>query len=88
MKGELKTIRFALEARLGIKLTAAMDIWAWLPRYAAYIRMRFQVRASGRTAYTELTNTDFREELGEFGECLMFQDAASNTGEMRERSAG
>ena len=83
-KEQFRTLRFALEHRLGMKVTPEMPIWAWLARHAAFIITRFQTRATGQTAFQHLTDTQYRSQLGEFGEAVMFREATSDTGEQRD----
>jgi len=83
-KEQFRTLRFSLERRLDMKITPEMPVWAWLARHAAFLITRFQTRATGQTAFQHLTDTQYRSDLGEFGEAVMFREATSTTGEQRD----
>jgi len=84
IKEQMKTVRFATEAKLGMKLYPNMPIWSFMAQYAAFLVMRFQPHAGGRTSFELLTDTQYRSELAAFGEAMMFREATSDTGEQRD----
>ena len=51
VQGMIRTLRRALESRLGVGLGADHVAWAWMADYAAQLITRFEVGHAGRTTY-------------------------------------
>ena len=45
---------------------------AWLPEHSGFLLSRFQVAADGKTAYERLKGKEWRGELMDFGEKVMY----------------
>ena len=61
-----------------------MPIWPWIMRAVGWTWTRFHVRASGRTAYEEYTDSSYTSEIAVLGETVYFKEAASATGQCRQ----
>ena len=54
-----------------MKITPDLPIWSWIGRHAAWLYTRYHVRASGRTAHEEATDSTYKSEIAVFGgDCL------------------
>ena len=84
VKEQFKTLRFQLEVKAGMKLHPGLPIWAWIGRHAAWLYTRYHVRASGRTAYEEATDSSYKSEIAVFGETMYFEEATSKTGQQQQ----
>ena len=51
VEGQVRTMRDALEERIGVKLDVQDAIWPWLIEYAGYLLNRHEVGHDGKTAY-------------------------------------
>ena len=71
VKEHFRTLRYHLEMKVGMKITAYLPIWSWIGRHAAWLYTRYHVRASGRTAHEEATDSTYKSEIAVFGgDCL------------------
>jgi len=71
VQGLLRTLKFCLEARLGVKIPMAHPILAWLIRHAAWLISTRARRSDGKTAHERLRGRPFARRLLCFGEiCL------------------
>ena len=48
---QLRTMRSALESRLGVKWEYDHAVWAWMAEYASYLLNRFEVGHDENTSY-------------------------------------
>ena len=51
VQGVVRTLRSALEARWGVRLSVDHGIWTWMTEYAGWLLTRFQVGSDRKTAY-------------------------------------
>ena len=51
VEGMIRTLRSAIERRMGQKLKIGDAIWQWLVEYASYLLNRCEVGHDGKTAY-------------------------------------
>ena len=70
VEGQVRTMRSALEERIGIKLDMKDAIWPWLIEYAGYLINRFEVGHDGKTAYERLKGKKATVLGIEFGESV------------------
>ena len=72
VNGVTRTLRSALEERLGCTITINHPIFPWLVRHAAQVIIRYQVRSSGKTSYRMGKGVDSILPVAEFGEVVHF----------------
>jgi hypothetical protein len=84
VKEQFRKLRFQLEMKVGMKITPDLPIWSWIGRHAAWLYTRYRVRASGRTAYEEATDSSYKSEIAVFGEAMYFKEATSKTGQQQQ----
>ena len=80
LRGDFLTLRSAIEEKIGIKVTPAMNIWPWMVRHAAWTRGRFGVKANLRTAYEDAFGNPYTGQVLPFGESVLFKIPHSATG--------
>ena len=71
VQGQIRTMRSALEARLGVKVLPTSPAFAWLVSHAANIITLCEVGKDGRVPYQRLRGRKMQPELVEYGECVM-----------------
>ena len=84
--GLVRTLKYALEERLGGPIGLDHPVVPWLAKHAAAQISRYQVRANGRTSYQSIKGYACRDPLSEFGECVMFRPLKTNK-EQRNKNA-
>ena len=82
ISGQARAMRAQVESAHGVVLTPNWCVWPWLIRHASWLMGRFSVRASGRTAYEEAFDSEWRGDLCVLGEVVLFREAASYTGDL------
>ena len=68
VKGHLRTMRSALEARVGYRVPVSHPLMSWLVTYSANILTWFSKGKDGRTAYHRVRGRAFNGKLLHFGE--------------------
>ena len=68
--GLLRTLKAALEARIGAKVGLDHDLISWMIRHSAWLITRFRVRASGHTAHELIRQRRYGGAIVEFGEIV------------------
>ena len=68
--GLLRTLKMALETRIGTKVGLEHDLISWMIRHSAWLITRFRVRTSGRTAYELIRERRYEGSIVEFGEIV------------------
>ena len=68
VQGQIRTVRDALESRIGERVKGNDGVFTWLVRNAAASMNRYQVGSDGRTAHERLRGRRFRRDMAEFGE--------------------
>ena len=72
-EGVARTLRIALEEKIGAKVAASDPIVPWLIRHAGHIITRCWVRPNGKTAYQMIKGRRSNVHLKEFGEAVYFR---------------
>ena len=72
VEGQCRTMRSALEARVGTKVSLRSPIAPWLIRHAGYLITRCRIRPNGRTAFQAMKGRRSNGKLAEFGEVVHF----------------
>ena len=82
VKGQVRTMKEALDSRYGSRIPSDHPVIAWLPRHAAATVSRYQVGKDGKTAYERTKGKKFKREMAEFGECIWYlkQRSKGSTG--------
>lgn len=70
VQGQFRTMRSALEGRLGSKAKEGWDVIPWLVSHAAATINRRRVGEDGMTAFRRWEGKDFRTNVAEFGESV------------------
>ena len=73
VEGMVRTLRSALEERIGVTLEIGDAIWPWLVEYASYLLNRMEVSHDGKTAYERLKGKRSKVIGVEFGETVMWK---------------
>ena len=67
----------ALETKIGVRLTTSSTIIPWIVIHAARTRNRYQVGSDGKTAYKRWKGKDFKGEVAEIGESILYLKAGT-----------
>jgi hypothetical protein len=87
LKGIIRTMKSALEEKLGRRLEKDDPLLAWLPRHAASMLSRYRLGENGKTAEQMRTGKKWRKPAVEFGELLLFRPIMLGGGRKRDFSA-
>jgi hypothetical protein len=85
VEGMLRTQKLGLERRLGAKIPCAHPAMTWLVPHAADSVTKFLRGSDGKTAYERLKGKPCREEVVEFGECVLFKTNRPDEGKLAPR---
>ena len=72
-EGVARTLRIALEEKIGAKVAASDPMLPWLIRHAGHIITRCWGRPSGKRAYQMIKDRRSNVHLKEFGEAVFFR---------------
>ena len=73
VQGQIRTLRSALESRIGVRVDPMSPIFAWLVIHAANLMNLCEIGRDGRVPYQRLRGRKLHPELVEFGECVFYQ---------------
>jgi hypothetical protein len=85
VKGHLKTMRSALQKKIGHKIPVAHPILTWLIEHCANIVTWLARGKDGRTAYQRVRGRPFNGKLLHFGECCRSKARSREPLEGRDR---
>ena len=71
VQGLIRTMRSALEARLGIKIAPSGPAFAWMVSHAANIITMCEIDTNGRVPYQRLRGRKMQPDLVEYAESIM-----------------
>ena len=77
LRGDVLTLRYAVEAEYGITLHTSHNLWPWLVRYCSFIRCRYAVKSNQRTAYQDAFDCQYTSPLIPFAETVLFKTPMS-----------
>ena len=77
VQGQFRVIRDGLEARIGKRLDGNHKCIPWMVRHAAQVVNRYQMGSDGKTAYRRLKGRDFRRDVPELGQRILYLKAES-----------
>ena len=72
MEGMIRTLKHALEARIGKELPADHAVMLWLVEHAAAVWRRFRLGLDGKSAYERLKGKRHPGAGAEFGEAVWY----------------
>ena len=75
---QIRTVKAALEHRLGCKLDKEHPILPWLIRHASATINRYSVGKDGKTAHQRVRGRPFSAATTEFGECVWYRIVKGN----------
>lgn len=73
VQGMMRTLRSALEERLGVEWNVEHAVWAWLVEYAGWLVNRAEVGKDGRTPYERIKGKKAKLWGIEFGEAVLWK---------------
>ena len=73
IQGQIRTMRSALEGRIGAKVNPVSPAFAWMCIHAANIINMCEIGKDGRVPYQRLRGRKMHTDLVEFGECICYQ---------------
>ena len=73
VQGMVRSLKSAVEERLGIKIDPDSVVVPWLVRHAAAVLSRLKMGTDGKTAAERLKGKRFRREVCEFAETFIKQ---------------
>ena len=69
--GQLRTLKIALEQRVGIKVNEDLPVMEWLLEHSSFLLNKFSVGKDGMTAHERATGRRWKRPILEFGESVM-----------------
>jgi hypothetical protein len=69
--GQLRTIRLALETRLGVKIAVDHPIMEWAAQHAGFLLTTFSLGHDGKTPWERLGGRRWNRVMAEFGEQVL-----------------
>ena len=72
IQGQIRTIKDCLESRIGRKISGEENVFPWMVAHAAATINRYHVGQDGRTSYRRWKGKDFKREVAEFGEQVLY----------------
>ena len=71
VSSQIRTLKLALEARLGITIPESSAVVDWIIEHAAFVLSRFSVGHDGMTPYERLTGRKWARPMIELGEVVL-----------------
>ena len=79
VESQLRTMRLGLLARYpSEKVSGDNRLVAWMVRHCGWLLTRFQMKATGRAAYCSRMGREYRREIVEFAEQVLFHISESS----------
>ena len=73
IEGKTRTLVFALEKRLGVRISARSIVLPWIVRHVAFMITRCSVKADGRSPWCRLRGKEWSLPMVEFGEAIDYK---------------
>ena len=80
VSGQIRTLKLAVEARIGAMIPENHNMMDWIIEHAAYVLTRFSVGHDGMTAYERLTGRKWIRPMVEIGEVVLAKFALPKLG--------
>ena len=74
---QFRTMKDALEARIGTRLKPTSAIVPWIVTHSARTINRYQMGKDGKTAYRRWKGKEFKREVAEIGETVLYLKAGT-----------
>lgn len=84
LQGDLLTLRYFLESKYKCPITQVLSIWPWLVRYADFLRERYDLKSTEKTAPYEVYHIDYTGLRIPFGASTFYQVQAPSTSHMQD----
>ena len=78
VEGTVRSLKFALEERIGGQVIVTDDVSPWLVEHAADCKTRHKLLAEGKTAGHKTIGRTDCPRIADFGEQILSQSALSN----------
>jgi hypothetical protein len=85
IQGQIRTMKIALESRIGKTIESTWNILPWMVTQAAALLSRIQKGADGRTAYERWKGKKYTRQMIEFGEEILARTAEKPSDKMEAR---
>ena len=76
-QGQFRTMKDALETNIGTRLKPNSAIVPWIVAHSARTINRYQMGEDGKTAYRRWKGKDFKREVAEIGEIVLYLKAGT-----------
>ena len=86
LRGDVLTLRYAVEATYGVTIHTSHNLWPWLVRWASFLRNRFAVKSNQKTAYQDAFDTPYTSPILPFAETVMFKVPVSKARRTHSRA--
>ena len=80
LKRQMRSIRLALESRLGRRLDPKDPVMTWMPAFAGDVLTRYRRGNAGKTAWHRETGRQWAKGAFQFGEKIMMGEAKERIG--------
>ena len=77
VQGQFRAMKDSLEARIGTRIAEDSPVVPWLIMHAARTMNRYSVGADGKTPYRRWKGKEFKRDVAEFGEAVLFLKSGS-----------
>ena len=85
VSGQVRTLKLALEARIGVMIPEASAVMDWVIEHAAYVLTRFSVGHDGMTPYERLTGCKWVRSMVEICEIVLAKFALPKLGDGKRK---
>ena len=85
VEGMVRTVKFCLEAKLGIKIETTDPVFYWLVEHCADLVTKFSIGRDGMTPYERLKHKAYKGEMYEFGSLVLHAVPGKPQGGVMER---
>ena len=73
VEDQVRVLRFDVEARYGIQVSANMSLWPWIARHAGWLLTRCKIKSNGCTPYQDAYGTKYSGEMMSIAETVLFR---------------
>ena len=85
VKDQVRTLRLALQKRLGCCIPAGHPIMTWMVKHAGELISKYQLNRDGQTAYYKVFGKPCKDVIVEFGEEVHYRVSEVDTGSLDGR---
>ena len=73
VKDHIRTMKGALDSKLGKKVPAHANILLWLIEYSSILLSRYAIGRDGKTTFQRIKGRQSTRPIAEFGECVWYK---------------